>query len=67
MTTTPTIKKDKFDILKIIWNEMIISIDKSFWEDVYSEYLEDKEMEKNKSKLTKKYEKSLKSWFWLKI
>jgi len=58
---TPTLTKDKFDILKVYKNEMIISIDKDLRNKIYDEYIEDKEMNKNKVKLVKNYEKSLKS------
>lgn len=65
--TTSTLTKNKFDILKIYGNEIIISIDKYLWNQIYSDYIEDQEMEKNKTKLVKKYSNSLKSWFGLKI
>lgn len=62
-----TTSKNKFDILKAYGDELVISIDKDLWNELYSEYIENSEMNDNKTKLVKKYQKSLKSWFWLKI
>jgi hypothetical protein len=59
--TTVTLTKNKFDILKTYGSEMIISIDKHLWNEIYSEHLEDQEMKKNKKKLVKKYGNSIKS------
>lgn len=66
MTTSTTVK-NKFNILKTYGNELVISINKDLWNKLYSEYTENNEMNDNKVKLTKKYQKSLESWFWLKI
>ncbi len=62
-----TLTKNKVDILKTYGNEVVISIDKNLWDKIYTDYIEDQEMEKNKTKLVKKYSNSLKSWFGLKI
>lgn len=64
---TATAIKNKFNILKTYGDELVISIDKDLWNKLYSEHIENNEMDENKVKLVKKYQKSLKSWFWLKI
>lgn len=56
-----TLTKNKVDILKTYGNEVVISIDKNLWDKIYTDYIEDQEMEKNKTKLVKKYSNSLKS------
>ena len=65
--TTITVEKNKFDILKTYGSEIVISIDKNLWNKIYADYIEDQDMEKNKTKLVKKYSNSIKSWFGLKI
>ena len=65
--TTTTLIKNKIDILKTYGSEIVISINKNLWNKIYSDYIEDQDMEKNKTKLVKKYSNSIKSWFGLKI
>jgi len=59
MTTIALTKK--FDILKTYGSEIVISINKNLWNKIYSDYMEDQDMEKNKTKLVKKYSNSIKS------
>ena len=61
MTTLTATKPHKFDILKSYGDEIVLSIDKNFWNMLYQEYLEDQTMLNNKKKLVKTYNKSLKS------
>ncbi|PID34780.1 MAG: hypothetical protein CR971_01455 [candidate division SR1 bacterium] len=61
------IKIKKNSLLKQYANEFVISIDKDFWNEVYGEYVENKEMEQNKQELVKKYETSLSSGYGIKI
>ena len=61
---TATVTND-FDILKMYGDKIVISIDRTLREKVYSAYkednIEDEEMQVNRDHLIQKYEESLQS------